>query len=465
MTGAAMTHLSQQTTSADPRARAARSAIRLLAEVGLVVSLTACSALPDEAGSPRSTLRSTPVPPEATVCGIVSALRIGEVLDQGVDSYYYSNTVWSSGYITYDCKIELSEEQYGQVRAEYRSARGELDGRREDLDDVARAAQFAWSTTSTIASPVILSAIAPDYKPDSTAQDAEYTQSRLEALAYADAGNHGILPEGSMDPGYFKRTKHSNDKSNSDVGRGGVMRLLTEARREWWSPGRPPGTFCAVCSSLCRVGVAVVCVMGLLSGCHAGEERGTSPTTVPPTPISDNAVCDLMSTDELTDILGFDVYYYSYLHLQTTSESSSGRSGYTLYCYIKSDGSLYGLLNVRCDPSPTIYSNDGVPDKMTFEEIPGTFEGAEPLSFEGHEGEGWEWSENNGTYIAWMYPDGQMLFVRLTSWDDQQASPERREQLRTLVAQILLDRVPAVAKGPKGKGSFPSPTPSPSPTS
>ena len=144
MTGAAMTHLSQQTTSADPRARAARSAIRLLMGGGLVVSLAACSVSSnEEEATVLPTVDRTPVPPEVAVCGIVSALRIGEVLDQGVASYYYSNTVWSSGYITYDCKIELSEGRYGQVRAEYRSARGDLDGRREGLDDVARVAQLA----------------------------------------------------------------------------------------------------------------------------------------------------------------------------------------------------------------------------------------------------------------------------------------------------------------------------------
>lgn len=123
MTGAAMTHLSRQTASVDPRARAAHSAIRLL-----VVSLAACSALPDEEASSHPTLSSTPVPPEATVCGVVSAAHLSEVLVQGVGSYYYSNIAWSSDFIVYDCVIRLGEGPYEQVRAHYLPARSDVDG-------------------------------------------------------------------------------------------------------------------------------------------------------------------------------------------------------------------------------------------------------------------------------------------------------------------------------------------------
>mgnify|MGYP000905807120 CR=1 FL=1 len=77
------------------------------------------------------------------------------------------------------------------------------------------AAPLIWSVTSAVTTPVVLSRAAPDYKPDPTAQDAEHTQNRLEALAYADAGNHGLLPAGSMDPDHFKATKHSDDKTSS----------------------------------------------------------------------------------------------------------------------------------------------------------------------------------------------------------------------------------------------------------
>lgn len=203
--------------------------------------------------------------------------------------------------------------------------------------------------------------------------------------------------------------------------------------------------------------------MGLVSGCHAGEERGASPTTVPPTPISDDDVCGVMSTDELNYVLGLELDYYVYSHSEVDPHGYEGRSGYTLSCATISGGDQYGGLDIEYSPLPHIPPEPGFPDKMTFVDIPGTFEDAEPLSFEGHEGEGWEWSENTGTYIAWMYPDEQMLFVRLINRDDQQASPERRGQLRTLVAQILLDRVPAVAKGPSGRRMVPSPTPSPTP--
>lgn len=103
--------------------------IRFLMTLGLVSSLTACSLLlPDEEASSHPTLDSTSVPSEATVCGIVSASRLTEILNQGIHRYNYSNVVWSSDYIAYDCEIRLDAGQYEQVRVRYWPERGDLDG-------------------------------------------------------------------------------------------------------------------------------------------------------------------------------------------------------------------------------------------------------------------------------------------------------------------------------------------------
>ena len=138
--------------------------IRFLMTLGLVSSLTACSLLlPDEEASSHPTLDSTSVPSEATVCGIVSASRLTEILNQEIHSYYYMNSASSSDYITYDCEIRLDVGQYEQVRVRYGPERGDLDGLLmppvEKTDSLPNSFFYEDVATSDSARPMVLDGV------------------------------------------------------------------------------------------------------------------------------------------------------------------------------------------------------------------------------------------------------------------------------------------------------------------
>ena len=107
--------------------------IQLAAGLGLVASLVACSANPgQEEATVRPTVERTPVPPELTVCGVVTASQISEVLHQDIIRYIYSNKTVAPKDANptpeYTCSIKLDEGEYSWVRITYQAGSGRLDG-------------------------------------------------------------------------------------------------------------------------------------------------------------------------------------------------------------------------------------------------------------------------------------------------------------------------------------------------
>ena len=101
--------------------------IQLAAGLGLVASLVACSANPgQEEATVRPTVERTPVPPELTVCGVVTASQISEVLHQDIIRYIYSNKTVAPKDANptpeYTCSIKLDEGEYSWVRITYQLA-------------------------------------------------------------------------------------------------------------------------------------------------------------------------------------------------------------------------------------------------------------------------------------------------------------------------------------------------------
>ena len=107
--------------------------VRVVVRLGLVVLLVACSADPgQEEATVRPTVERTPVPPELTVCGVVTASQISEVLHQDIIRYIYSNKTVSPKDANptpeYTCSIKLDEGEYSWVRITYQAGSGRLDG-------------------------------------------------------------------------------------------------------------------------------------------------------------------------------------------------------------------------------------------------------------------------------------------------------------------------------------------------
>ena len=138
--------------------------IQLAAGLGLVASLVACSANPgQEEATVRPTMERTPVPPELTVCGVVTASQISEVLHQDIIRYRYSNKIMAPKGANptpeYVCDIKLGEGQYRWVRITYQSGSGRLAGSFLKRSDVTKHTTYEDIAAEDSAQPLLLDGI------------------------------------------------------------------------------------------------------------------------------------------------------------------------------------------------------------------------------------------------------------------------------------------------------------------
>jgi hypothetical protein len=138
--------------------------VRVVVRLGLVVLLVACSADPgQEEATVRPTVERTPVPPELTVCGVVTASQVGEVLRQDIIRYSYSNKIMAPKDANptpeYTCGIKLGEGQYRWVRITYQSGSGRLAGSFLKRSDVTKHTTYEDIAAEDSARPLLLDGI------------------------------------------------------------------------------------------------------------------------------------------------------------------------------------------------------------------------------------------------------------------------------------------------------------------
>ena len=137
--------------------------VRVVVRLGLVVLLVACSADPgQEEATVRPTVERTPVPPELTVCGVVTASQVGEVLRQDIIRYSYSNKTVAPKDANptpeYTCGIKLDEGEYSWVRITYQAGSGRLDGSLK-RSDVTKHTTYEDIAAEDSAQPLLLDGI------------------------------------------------------------------------------------------------------------------------------------------------------------------------------------------------------------------------------------------------------------------------------------------------------------------
>ena len=137
--------------------------VRVVVRLGLVVLLVACSADPgQEEATVRPTVERTPVPPELTVCGVVTASQISEVLHQDIIRYIYSNKTVAPKDANptpeYTCGIKLDEGEYSWVRITYQAGSGRLDGSLK-RSDVTKHTTYEDIAAEDSAQPLLLDGI------------------------------------------------------------------------------------------------------------------------------------------------------------------------------------------------------------------------------------------------------------------------------------------------------------------
>ena len=111
----------------------------------------------------RPTVERTPVPPELTVCGVVTASQVGEVLRQDIIRYSYSNKIMAPKDANptpeYTCGIKLGEGQYRWVRITYQSGSGRLAGSFLKRSDVTKHTTYEDIAAEDSAQPLLLDGI------------------------------------------------------------------------------------------------------------------------------------------------------------------------------------------------------------------------------------------------------------------------------------------------------------------
>lgn len=206
-----------------------------------------------------------------------------------------------------------------------------------------------------------------------------------------------------------------------------------------------------------RVGVgryiyAIVLCSIVLALCSCINDSGTAEpsATAAAAPLSDSAICGILSNDNLRSELGFETFYYSY-----TSSSGPGvngpdeEGGRSYVCHMRSDRNPFGDMSITYGVSDELHFSgtaDGSPIK--FDEIPVTYpDAAIPATFEGRSGEGWAWTDGVSTFVAWRYPDGYVLGAQLTSWTADGPTSEQVDDFHSMLEGVI-DTIPGVAAGP-----------------
>ena len=181
------------------------------------------------------------------------------------------------------------------------------------------------------------------------------------------------------------------------------------------------------------VSLAVLC-LGLGVGACSGFPGSHNPSrTAKSTPVTDEYICGgALSTQQLKETLDYEILSYRYNNGPIKPNDGSGRIEYIYNCnttsYANSDP--FGLLELSYASSDLMGDNPGFDGWLYFYDIPSHFPNtAKAVELDGEDGEGWSWTADNGAYIAWRYPDGTMLYVRLTSADDNPVTPEQQDAL------------------------------------
>ena len=210
------------------------------------------------------------------------------------------------------------------------------------------------------------------------------------------------------------------------------------------------------------VSLAVLC-LGLGVGACSGFPGSHNPSrTAKSTPVTDEYICGgALSTQQLKETLDYEILSYRYNNGPIKPNDGSGRIEYIYNCNTTScaNSDPFGLLELSYASSNSLGNNPGFDGWLYFDDIPSHFpDTAKAIELDGKDGEGWSWTADNGAYIAWRYPDGTMLYVRLTSADDNPVTPEQQDALLQVFTP-LIDTVPPIAAGPPDQASYPTPTP------
>lgn len=216
----------------------------------------------------------------------------------------------------------------------------------------------------------------------------------------------------------------------------------------------------------CGRAMGVVMVAASLVACngHGPAGAGASPSMAEASPLTDDAVCGVISTQALEQELGLKVYRYSYSSGVNRRAGGGEPYGDMYSCDMSLDYDPYGLMEMSY--SMAHVNGFGMESKnlsagFEFDEVPVLFpESAVSVEYDGVEGEGWSWTYDVSAFLAWRYPDGHVLTTRLTSWTHGGPTGDQVKALQAVMEEVV-PKVPEVAAAHVDRVKVPSPSPTP----
>lgn len=206
--------------------------------------------------------------------------------------------------------------------------------------------------------------------------------------------------------------------------------------------------------------VLAVALVAVVTGCGGGSGGATSPSVSvsespdpgPSEPVSDETVCGLFSTTDLSATLGFEVYSYRY-----RSAPAGVVRGDWYMCLMRTEDGDSAEITVNYSWSDQMWVSEDEPS-LRFDDIPTTHaDTAQALSFEAVEGSGWAWDQGSYAYVAWRYPSGYMVVAQMVSFVRGGLTPEEVDGFREVLEPVL-GGIPGVAEGPAQSDEVPAPS-------
>ena len=195
--------------------------------------------------------------------------------------------------------------------------------------------------------------------------------------------------------------------------------------------------------------VAAVCLLFGVASCVRSDNKGKALASTPAaTPVFrvDDTLCDVVSNRLLLEGLSFHSEEYVYRHSNDSTDPTKVPQESAFYCTItgheSGDDNLSSLL-IAYAPGGILSVDSG----HLFSEI--ETEGHERLVLDGIEGRGYMWAHDDGSSVAWLYPDNHALQVELVynHFSGHTYGPKSLEGMKALVREMI-PAIPPVANGP-----------------
>lgn len=206
---------------------------------------------------------------------------------------------------------------------------------------------------------------------------------------------------------------------------------------------------------LTLLGVMLSCIF---SGCGTINKADARASTA--NAIKDEvSVCELVDARQMEEVTASQLVNFVYDHTPTFDNEPPSEEDLfpTLHCRIYfPDDTAFSKIEIHYQGRTVVDFGESV-GTVAFDQAL-LHEGVKETTIEQKEGRGLIYEDNSsGPLFAWKYPDGHVLTMRVSyAVRDDEGNRDLRKNIQMLISifQLVGDRVPQVASGPKRELTF-----------